>query len=148
MTVEPYFITERSEYDYAVSRGYEPLIDTRHFRMEMGLRIELQREKFGRCVFGRGENIAAANARFFRWVWEHKTHRCEECMRDLPEYSAAYCSHVLSRGAHPEMAHDPRNINILCFRHHESWEHATTRESMRIYAANVALIEELKRDYQ
>ena len=28
-------------------------------------------------------------------------------------YSSVYCSHILTRGAFPEMATDPRNINIL-----------------------------------
>ena len=81
--MEPYLITERCEYDYAVSRGFEPLIDTKHFRLDIRLRIELQREKFGHCVFGRGADIMAANARFFKWVWAHKPHRCEETLRML-----------------------------------------------------------------
>ena len=146
--MEPYLITERCEYDYAVSRGFEPLIDTKHFRLDIRLRIELQREKFGHCVFGRGADIMVANARFFKWVWEHKPHYCECCMRPLPEYSATYCSHILTRGAHPEMAHDPRNINILCFKHHNQWEQETTRKGMRIYPANLLRIEELKQDYK
>lgn len=146
--MEPYFITERFEYNYAVSRGYEPLIDTKHFRLDIRLRIALQRETFGHCVFGRGEDIMAANARFFKWIWEQKPHYCECCMKPLSEYSATYCSHILSRGAHPEMAHDPRNINILCYTHHNQWEQETTRKSMRIYRANLLRIEELKQDYK
>lgn len=146
--MEPYLITERFEYDYAVSRGYEPLIDTEHFRLDIRLRVELQREKFGHCVFGRGADIMVANARFFRWVWEQKPHRCEECMKPLANYSATYCSHILTRGAHPEMAHDPRNINILCFQHHCNWEDNTKRKDMRIYRPNLSRIELLKNDYQ
>ena len=68
-------------------------------------------------------------------------------MRPLPEYSATYCSHILTRGAHPEMANDPRNINILCFKHHLIWENGK-REQMRIYPANMLRIEELKQDYK
>ncbi len=143
---QPYIITERFEYDYIVSRGFEPLIDTRHFRMDVRLRIELQREKFGHCVFGRGEDIAAANARFFKWVWEHKRHCCEECMKPLYRFSATNCSHILTRGAHPEMAHDPRNINILCYDCHAKWENGK-RDQMRIFPANQLTIQELRNDY-
>ena len=39
-------ITTREEYDYVVSRGYEPLTDAR-FPMEHSLRVEIQKEKFG-----------------------------------------------------------------------------------------------------
>lgn len=140
-------VSERWEYDYIVSRGLEPLIDAR-FKMAIPLRVEVQREKFGHCVFGRGENIQLTNARFFRWIWEHKPHYCEECMRPLREYSATYCSHILTRGAHPEMAHDPRNINILCFKHHNQWEDAIKRKQMRIYEKNCRTIEELRKDYE
>lgn len=144
----PYLITERFEYEYAVQRGYEPLLDTKHFMLAVPLRIELQKEKFGHCVFGRGADIMAANARFFKWIWEHKPHHCEECMKPLNQYSATFCSHILTRGAHPEMAHDPRNINILCFNCHNRWENNVTRKAMRIYPGNLLRIEELKQDYR
>lgn len=80
-------------------------------------------------------------------MWENKPHYCEECMRPLAEYSAVYVSHILTRGANPDMAHDPRNVNILCFRHHAEWENGE-REKMRIWAKNQATIEELKKDYK
>lgn len=143
--MEPIYISERCEYDYCLSRGYEPLIDTRNFKMDINLRIEIQRELFGNCVLGRGD-IPVANQRFFKWVWEHKPHRCEECMRPLYNYSAVYCSHILTRGAYPEMAHDARNINILCFEHHNKWENGD-KKSMRIYNENCKTIELLKKEY-
>lgn len=144
--MEPILLTERWEYDYCVSRGYEPLLDIRNFRLDIRLRVEIQRELFGHCVFGRGD-VPVANQRFFRWVWDHKPHRCEETMRPLNDYSAVYCSHILARGAFPEMAHDPRNINILCFEMHEKWEHGQ-REKMRIYAGNIRMINLLVKEYQ
>ena len=79
-------------------------------------------------------------------MWENKPHYCEECMRPLAEYSAVYVSHILTRGANPDMSHDPRNVNILCFRHHSEWENGA-REQMRIFAKNQLTIEELKKDY-
>lgn len=131
-----------AEYDYLVGRGFEPLIDSRFFRLDIRLRIELQKK-----IFGNG-HTPAENEKFYRWVWDHKPHYCECCMRPLPDFSATYVSHILTRGAFPEMAHDPRNINILCFEHHNQWEQATTRKQMRIYAANQLRIQELKKEYQ
>lgn len=145
MIVEQALITDRYEYDYCVERGFEPLIDTRNFKMDIRLRVELQREIFGHCTFGRGD-IPVANQRFFRWVWDHKPHYCEETLRPLQGYSAVYCSHILSRGAHPDMAHDPRNINILCPEMHERWENGD-REGMRIFEGNQRIIEMLREEY-
>lgn len=143
--MEPIVITERYEYDYCLSKGYEPLIDTR-FSLDIRLRVAIQRELFGHCVFGRGD-VPVANQRFYKWVWEQKPHRCEETMRPLPYYSATFVSHILARGAYPEMAHDPRNVNILCAGMHEMWEHGR-RDRMRIYPGNVRLIQLLKNEYQ
>lgn len=139
--MQPYFISERWEYDYIVSRGFEPLLDTNHFRMDIRLRIAIQREKFGTG------HTPEENEKFYRWVWAHKPHYCEETMRPLPGYSATFVSHILTRGANPEMAHDPRNVNILCFEMHNKWENGNRKE-MRIYPANLLRIEELKKDYE
>ena len=144
--MKPIVINERYEYDYIIKRGYNPLIDIRNFRLEIGLRVEIQREIFGHCITGRGD-IPAANERFFRWVWDHKPHQCEECIKPLRNYSAVYCSHILTRGAYPEAAHDVRNINILCFEHHNRWENGD-RQNMRIYPGNMRLIELMKTEYQ
>jgi len=139
----PIVITERYEYDYCIDRGFQPLIDTRNFSMDIKLRVAIQQELFGRGI----RDTMVANERFFRWVWAHKPHICEETMRPLRHYSAVYCSHILTRGAFPEMATDPRNINLLCFEQHNRWENGD-RENMRIYPGNVATIEMLKSEYQ
>ena len=52
-----------------------------------------------------------------------------------------------NEGFAPEMAHDPRNINILCFEMHNRWENGD-RKNMRIYPGNVKVIELLKKEYQ
>lgn len=134
------------EYDLVKSMGYEPLLPNKHFKLDIRLRERIQKRLFGHCVTGRGSDIMAANERFFRWIWNHKLHYCEECMKPLNGYSAVYCSHIITRGSHPEMAHDPRNINILCFEHHNNWENGN-RERMRIYPANQRMIKELINDY-
>lgn len=137
----PVFINTREEYQEAVKRGFEPLLDMR-FKMVVRLRVEIQTELFGR---GRIDTMRA-NEKFFRWVWNHKPHYCEETMRPLKTYSAVYCSHILTRGAFPEMATDPRNINLLCPEMHNRWENGD-RERMRIYWKNKKTIELLKEEY-
>lgn len=132
-------IETREEYDYAVRRGYEPLADSR-FKISHPLRVEIQRERFGR-------NDAEGNQKFYSFCLKRKSLVCEECGKPIRSPSAINVSHILTKGAHPEMSHDIRNINILCPEHHEQWEHATTRKGMRIFEKNQIVIENLKNDY-
>lgn len=136
----PIAIDTRADYDYCVSQGFEPLID-RRFKMAIGLRVSVQRK-----MFGTG-HTPAENEKFYQWCWAHNVTICEECMKPLRQYSATFVSHILTRGAYPEMAHDPRNVNILCFDHHNTWENGN-RESMRIYAKNQITIDLLKSEYE
>ena len=131
-------IYTRREYDEAVSQGEVPLLSWDG--LDIHLRVEIQRE-----LFGRG-HTPAENERFYRWCWEHKPHYCEETMRPLPNYSAVYVSHILTRGANPDMAHDPRNVNILSFEAHNKWENGN-RKSMRIYEKNQLTINLLRTEY-
>ena len=137
--MEPVTITTRAEYDLCKAHGIEPLVD-RRFAMAIRLRVEIQQE-----IFGTG-HTPQENERFYRFCWEHYPHQCAETMRPLKQYSATYVSHILTRGAHPEMAHDPRNVNILCFEQHNRWENGD-RRNMRIFAGNQIIIEQLKREY-
>lgn len=130
-------LRSREECEAARAKGFEPLFSD----MEISLRVELQRETFGKG------HTAKENGKFYRWCWEHKQHYCEECFRLLNGYSATYISHILSRGAHPAMAHDPRNVNILCPRCHSIWENGK-RERMRIYEKNKQTIKKLKDEYR
>jgi len=132
-------IDTRELYEYAVSRGYQPLID-RRFRMPIALRVAIQTQLFGR------EHSPENYQKFYQWCWQHKKHICEETMRPLHQYSASYVSHILTKGAHPNMAFDPRNVNILCYEMHNKWEFGN-RESMRIYQSNQLIIAQLREDY-
>lgn len=127
-------------YDYCVKRGYQPLIDEKLFTLDINLRKEIQKIKFG-------GNDNDGNERFYKYCIAHKLMVCEECGKPINHPSAINVSHILSRGSHPEMAHDPRNVNILCPEHHEMWEHSTTREGMRINEKNKKRIERLKTEY-
>ena len=138
--MEPFTITTRAEYDLCKAHGFEPLLGLKLFPMDIRLRVAIQRE-----LFGTG-HTPQENERFYRFCWDHYPHQCAETMRPLRKYSATYVSHILTRGAHPEMAHDPRNVNILCFEMHNRWENGD-RKNMRIFAGNQVIIEQLKREY-
>lgn len=137
----PYNITTREEYEYAVSKGYEPMRD-RHFTMDIKLRRELQKEKYP-------SNTEENNIKFYHYAWKiAKPKVCEECGMPLLQYSSSFISHICSRGAYPEMAYDLRNFNILCQSCHNKWENPITRQTMRIRFKNQKLIETLKREYE
>lgn len=136
----PIQIKSRKDYDYCVNSGFEPLLD-RRFEIDHNLRVEIQKD-----LFGEG-NSEKQNVKFYKWVWAHKPHWCEECMKPLPEYSATYVSHIISRGSDARMAYDARNVNILCFKHHSLWENGD-RETMRINEINKLTIEQLKNEYK
>lgn len=138
--MEPVLIDTRELYELCKKHGFEPLLGLHLFPMDIRLRVSIQRE-----LFGTG-HTPQENEKFYRWCWEHYPHRCAETMRPLREYSATYISHILTRGAHPEMAHDPRNVNILCFEMHNRWENGD-RKNMRIYRSNQMRIEQLKKEY-
>lgn len=145
-----YILTTEEEYECCVERGFDPLSPKKHdfsddIAIGIELRITLQKKIFGKTILGRG-NISAANERFYRWMWEYSPHRCEECLLPLRNYWSGYISHIISRGAAPDMAHDPRNVNILCHRHHSLWE-TGNRKTMRIYQGNLKIIEKLMSEY-
>lgn len=129
-------IENMAEYEYCVGRGLNPLLNPM-FNVDINLRVEIQRSLFGPIT---------EHEKFFRWIWEHKPHHCEECLKPLHNYSAVYCSHILTRGAHPNLSHDVRNINILCAQHHNQYEFGD-RENMRIMKKNAAIIQKLKDEY-
>ncbi len=132
-------VSTRLEYNNLLSEGVEPLLDP-FIDMDIKLRVEIQSELFG------SNSDPKARDKFFHWVWEHKPQLCEEHNLPLEFYKAEFMSHILSRGAHIEMALDPRNINILCSRAHRKWE-TGDRRSMKIYNRNMEVIEILKSDY-
>ena len=99
-------------------------------------------------LFKRG-SVPENNERFYRYCWEYKPHFCEESTAPLYHYSAKQVSHIMTKGAHVEMAFDIRNINLLTFKMHNKWEFGdkSVREQMRIYTFNEYIINLLKHEY-
>ena len=135
-------VNTREEYDALLQRGIDALCDDR-YHLEIHLRREIQKEKFG-------GNNAEGNAKFYAYCLRHKPLVCENCGVPIRHPSATNVSHILTRGAHPEMAFDPRNINILCWECHNAWEHKNTRWKLRMWFVekNERTIEELKKEHQ
>jgi hypothetical protein len=127
-------VKTQEQYNEYVKAGFNPLLDWFHFTIEINLRVNIQSILF--------KNDIA----FYHWIWEHKPHICEETMQPLHNYSAVYVSHILSRGAHTEMRHDPRNANLLSFDQHQIWENGK-RQRMRIFEINKIVINILKNEY-
>lgn len=142
--MEVFNLTDIAEVKEVTERGYNPLF-LPQFSFDINVRIEFQRLIFGHSILSRGD-IPKANERFYRMVWDFKPHHCEECMKPLKNYSSVWISHILSRGSSPEIAHDPRNINILCAAHHSQWE-TGERKTMRIYPRNMKTISVLQLEY-
>lgn len=143
---EKYIVDKREEYDALKQRGIDILFWNRELVLTHRLRVEIQQD-----IFGRG-NHQDANQKFYRMAWEgsaapmDRGHFCQECHRHLENYSATYISHILSRGAHPEMAYDLRNFNILCPACHQKWENGD-RQKMRIWNKNEIIMNTLKKEY-
>lgn len=85
---------------------------------------------------------------YFKSQWERLPHFCLECGIELPGYSASFISHILSKGAHPALRHDPDNSQILCFSHHQQWDFGN-RKIMKIWAGNKKIVQRLlKKHYE
>lgn len=146
-------VQNQSEYYSLIAKGVKPLTDFILIEMNIRLRVSLQFEMFGESFSRRG-NVIKANQRYYEWCWQNSQKICENCMKPLYSnrnientYSAVHISHILSRSNCPEMAHDPRNKNILCAKCHAKWE-GPERKSMLIYPLNSAIITILKNEYR
>lgn len=131
------------EFELCVNRGFQPLLDNR-FKVDIKLRVDLQYRYF--CNSSNRKRIPEANFFYYKTVWNLKSHICEECKKPLHNYSASFISHILSKGAFPEISLDLRNNNILCYECHNKWEFGE-KETMDIYPKNSETIELLKYEY-
>lgn len=144
-------IQTKTEYDYLISRKFQPLILNQYFNIEHGLRVEIQMALFGRSFLNKG-NVLQGNQRFYEWCWKNilgieGDHICENCTCELYDYSATHVSHIISRSNRSDLAHDPRNVNILCKKCHDQWENIYTRKNMNIFILNSRIINMLIAEY-
>ena len=137
-----YVITTWEEYNDLLKRGIDALYDERVAVLDNSFRREIQKAKFG-------GNDDAGNAKFYAYCLHHKACVCENCGKPIRHPWATNVSHILTRGSHPEMAHDPRNVNILCWECHTAWENTTTRDRLNPWFVekNERTISKLKQEY-
>lgn len=140
------------EFNLCISKGVNPLFWHRTIKIEINLRKTIQQKLFGNAE-RISRDIVRANDRYYHYCFEHSLLACENCGVSLyaaknidKSFSAIYVSHIISKGSNPQIAHDPRNHNILCPKCHDRWENGTRRE-MLIYFDNSVIIHELKNDY-
>lgn len=112
----------------------DDVLSSPDYLIPIKLREEIQKLKF------------PTDASFYNYCWKKKAHWCEECGAYLSAYSASFISHILTKGAHTEKRRDPRNVNILCLKHHHQWEFGKRKE-MEIYQANMLLRDKLILEY-
>lgn len=133
-----------------LKKGVDPLFWNRFIKMDIELRITLQNNIFGFAELHK--NTIKANDKYYHYCFEKSYKHCENCgtplfaNRNMECYSSYYISHIISKGARADMAHDPRNHNILCPKCHDKWENGKKHE-MLIYLDNTVVIRELKNDY-
>ena len=113
--------------------GFNPFLDD-NIIIPIALRVDIQNHFF------------KSDNHFYRFCWDNMSHYCEETGLKLRSYSACFVSHILSRGAFPEMRWDMRNINILSLPEHQKWE-SHKKNEMYIYSKNIKKIQMLKDDY-
>ena len=86
-------VNTKEEYDALLKHGIDALCDDR-YHLEIGLRIAIQKEKFGR-------NDDVGNAKFYHYCLTHFPMVCENCGKPIRHPWATNVSHILTRGAHP-----------------------------------------------
>lgn len=146
-----HLINNIEEYNFCLSKGTDPLFFNRFIKMDIKLRVNVQNKLFGGA--SAHKNILQANDKYYHYCFERSYKTCENCgyplykLRNLDNvYSSVYVSHILTRGSNPQLAHDPRNHNILCKDCHDKWENGFKQEMM-VYFGNMIVINEMKKEY-
>jgi len=83
-----------------------------------------------RTPLKRGNQKSSENQKAYLEFWNaQKTPRkCVECGMVLTSFSPLYCSHILTKNAHPKMRYDIRSMVLMCAQHHVQWEFGKRRE--------------------
>jgi len=72
-------------------------------------------------------------------IWNSRAHVCDNCDKRLPATPVkANFSHLLTKGSHPDLRHDPENIVLSCIPCHNLWEFGKNRETMATYQKHIA----------
>lgn len=60
----------------------------------------------------------------YKKLWGERPHKCsiKTCGRLLAVFNLRYFSHCVSKGSHPELKLNEKDIDILCYPCHILWE--------------------------
>ena len=95
-------------------------------------------------VSSKRATVLKGDAAFYQEIWKERPHNCVNCSRYLGEnLQPHFMSHILSKGAYPQLRWVKENINVLCLGCHNKWEFGV-KEKMAIFAINEPVIERLK----
>ena len=122
-----------NDFKNANKYGFNAFLDN-ECDMSINVRIMIQNKLF------------KTDSQFYKYCWSNLPHFCQETGLKLRSFSACFVSHILSRGAFPEMRYDIRNINILSLPEHQKWE-SEKKVEMYIYKKNLKTIEKLIQEY-
>jgi len=93
---------------------------------------------------GKSLAIYILDEQFYEEVFNQSNHICEECGEQLPiefrdsegKIIARFrYSHIIAKSIAPELRHDLRNMNDLCFLCHQKWDFGE-KTKMKIYKKN------------
>lgn len=88
----------------------------------------------------------ARDTAFYKEIWEERPHSCENCGINLGDTWKRYMfSHLITKGAHPELRYDKRNLSMSCLKCHQQYE-TGDRKSMRVYEKYKNVILQLLRE--
>lgn len=111
---------EREEYRPCSACGIEHKIFDRNKWLCKKCAIERKKRKIDRKTAQLGDNDLQIV--FFN-IWQEREHKCYHCGRRLGnEPKAIYFSHILSRGAHPKLRCEPKNIVLACPKCHRIYD--------------------------
>lgn len=64
---------------------------------------------------------ASGQAKVFKAIWDSRPHWCEVCWATIQQPRPENFSHLLPKGAYPELKLDERNIVLKCRDCHNLW---------------------------
>lgn len=81
----------------------------------------------------RSKSKICADTAFYNEIWAERRHSCEECGCNLGNTWKRYMfSHLITKGSHPDLRYNKRNIVLKCLPCHNRWENGD-RKNMRVY---------------
>lgn len=110
---------EKEEYRPCSSCGKEHKIYDKNRWLCRKCYWKKKTEKFDRKVSDFYNNNLSD---IFMDIWKTREHICYHCGRRILEPRAINFSHIFSRGAHPRLRCEPKNIIIVCENCHKIYE--------------------------